>query len=265
MTMPIGTYNHPLFGVVKFKTKHNDWRRGDPITFIDGFDSADVVNVTVPQLKHIPNTNNGVIKFHKRGQKQLLAAFEDIENLGLLKHIDSCAGAFYQRLKKPTSGALSKEPSNHSFGIAIDLNADDKCLGCTTAPIAPVFEHHGFRWGKSFNDPMHYEIIKFIDNDAPSVKDVTMSISGAAVAADVKSVFGDLFVKVADIKMIPGLQVADMGPNAVAVDSPAGSEVFPTLQFGGLNLAPLPQILGFAGLKLAFDNSKKTLDADRLA
>jgi hypothetical protein len=263
--MPIGIYNHPLFGVVKFKTQHNDWRRGDPITFIDGFSSSDVVNVTVPQLRRIPHTNGGVIKFHKRGQNQLLAAFEDIERLGLLKHIDSCAGAFHQRLKKPVSGALSKEPSNHSFGIAIDLNSDDKCLGCTTAPLAPVFQHHGFRWGKAFNDPMHYEIVKFIDNDAPSVKDVTMNVNSNPLAADVKSIFGDLFVTVADVGKIPGLKVTDIGPSEVAVDAAHSSETFPTLRFGEVSFAPLPQILGFAGLKSVFDNGTKILDADKLA
>lgn len=262
--MPTGTYNHPLFGIVKFKTKHSDWRRGDDITFIDGFNSADVVNVAVPQLKHIPDAHGGVVKFHKRGRKQLLAAFEDIERLGLLKHIDSCAGAFNQRLKKPVSGALSKEPSNHAFGIAIDLNSDDKCLGCTTAPLAPVFEHHGFRWGNAFNDPMHYEIMKFIDNDALSVKDVTMNVNSKPFKADVKSIFGDLFVAVADVDKIPGLKVTDIGARDVAVDAAHSSETFPTLQFGEMSFVPLPQILGFAGLKSAFDNGTKILDADKL-
>lgn len=56
-------------------------------------------------------------------------AFADIERLGLLHHIDSCAGSLNSRLKKPTKGGVSKEPSNHAFGIAIDLNAEDGSFG----------------------------------------------------------------------------------------------------------------------------------------
>jgi hypothetical protein len=117
----------------------------------------------VPQLKGIPGSNNGKLKFHKKGHAQLLQAFDDIERLGLLKHIKTCAGSLNFRLRKPTSGVLSKLPSNHAFGIAIDLNADDGSLGGSVAPVAPVFEALGFLWGKAFNDPMHFEVEEFLD------------------------------------------------------------------------------------------------------
>lgn len=167
--MPTGEFNHPLFGLVKFKTKSSTWVRGDPITFTAGFETGDVTNVIIPQLKNIPGANGGKIRFHRRGHKQLLAVFEDIEQLGLMKHIKTSAGAFFPRLRKPISGALSKLPSNHSFGIAIDLNADDGSNGAT---VAPVFQAHGFHWGKSFNDPMHFEVEKLIDEPKSSVRDV---------------------------------------------------------------------------------------------
>jgi hypothetical protein len=51
--------------------------------------------------------------------------------------------------------------------IAIDLNPDDKVLGASVAPVAPVFEALGFKWGKSLNDPMHFEIEEFIDDPDP--------------------------------------------------------------------------------------------------
>jgi hypothetical protein len=68
------------------------------------------------------------------------------------------------RLKKPTNGSLSKTPSNHAFGIAMDLNSDDGSLGASVAPVAPVFEAQGFKWGISFHDPMHFEVEEFIES-----------------------------------------------------------------------------------------------------
>ena len=60
--------------------------------------------------------------------------FADLERLDLLRHIKSCAGSLNFRLRKPTDGSLSKLPSNHAFGLAIDLNADDHSLGKSVAP-----------------------------------------------------------------------------------------------------------------------------------
>ncbi|MBP0494924.1 M15 family metallopeptidase [Pararoseomonas indoligenes] len=160
----IGTFDHPLFGVVKFRTKHDAWVRGDSITFIDGFDSNEITRVHVPQLKNVKNAHGGAIRFHKKAHAQLLKAFEDIERMGLLHHVRTFDGTENARLRRPTSGALSKLPSNHSFGTAIDLNAGDGSNGGTTAPIAPVFEALGFTWGAAFNDPMHFEVDEFVVN-----------------------------------------------------------------------------------------------------
>jgi hypothetical protein len=162
--MPESSFNHPLFGTVRFRTRHDVWIRGDTIEFISGFNVNDITTLTVPQLKNIPGTHGGRLEFHKRAHEQLLRVFEDIERLNLLNHIKTCAGSLNFRLRKPTSGALSKLPSNHAFGIAIDLNADDGSLGASVAPVAPVFEALGFTWGASFNDPMHFEVEEFLDH-----------------------------------------------------------------------------------------------------
>jgi hypothetical protein len=45
---------------------------------------------------------------------------------------------------------------------AIDLNSDDGSLGESVAPVAPVFQAHGFTWGKAFNDLMHFEVNRFV-------------------------------------------------------------------------------------------------------
>ncbi|CAD6547832.1 M15 family metallopeptidase [Paraburkholderia sabiae] len=160
--MPKSTFVHPLFGTIQFETEHEAWKRGDHITFLSGFDSSDVVKLFIPQLERIPGSNRGKLSFHKKGHAQLLRAFHDIQEQDLMRHIKTCAGTVNRRLRKPTSGALSKLPSNHAFGIAIDLNEGDPGFGDSVAPVAPVFEKYGFMWGKSFNDPMHFEIQRFL-------------------------------------------------------------------------------------------------------
>ena len=162
--MPESSFNHPLFGEIRFRTKTEDkWVRGDKIIFLSGFDTAEATSLFIPQLANIEGSNKGKLRFHKRGHQQLLQAFQIIESRGLLHHIKTCAGTLNPRLRKPTSGALSKLPSNHSFGIAIDLNEDDPGFGDSVAPVAPIFQALGFTWGKAFNDPMHFEINHFLD------------------------------------------------------------------------------------------------------
>jgi hypothetical protein len=161
--MPESSFDHPLFGHVRFRTAHQAWLRGDDITFISGFDIGDITSVSIPQLKNIPGSHGGKLMFHKRAHAQLVEVFANLERLDLMKHIKTCAGSLNFRLRRPTSGALSKLPSNHAFGIAIDLNADDGSNGASVAPVAPVFEALGFKWGISFSDPMHFEVEEFVD------------------------------------------------------------------------------------------------------
>lgn len=176
--MPESTFTHPLFGPIRFRTASSQWIRGDSISFLSGFDDADVAPLQIPQLAGISGAGGGHLRFHRRGHAQLLRAFAAIEAGGLLHHIRTCAGTVNKRLRKPTSGGLSKLPSNHAFGIAIDLNSDDGSLGASVAPVAPVFQAHGFTWGMAFNDPMHFEVNQFIAADGPLPAD------GGAVAPD---------------------------------------------------------------------------------
>ena len=161
--MPQSSFDHPLFGRVKFRTVSPEWKRGDKIIFLSGFDLADVTQVFIPQLKNVPGSNKGKLRVHQRAHAQLLEVFRLIEDRGLLHHVKTCAGTLNPRLRKPTSGALSKLPSNHSFGIAIDLNENDPGFGDSVAPVAPIFQSLGFTWGKAFNDPMHFEVNRFIN------------------------------------------------------------------------------------------------------
>jgi D-alanyl-D-alanine carboxypeptidase len=167
--MPESTFTHPLFGPIRFRTASSQWMRGDAISFISGFDEAEILPLQIPQLVGIAGANDGRLRFHQRGHAQLLRAFDEIQARGLLHHVKTCAGTLNRRLRKPVGGGLSKLPSNHAFAIALDLNSDDGSLGESVAPVAPVFLDHGFAWGKTFNDPMHFEVSRFMpDGNAPA-------------------------------------------------------------------------------------------------
>ncbi len=163
--MPESIFKYPLFGEVQFRTMSSEWKRGDKIIFLSGFDLADVTPIVIPQLKNIPGAVKGKLRVHKRAQAQLQKAFDLIEISGLLHHIKTCAGTLNVRLRKPTSGSLSKLPSDHAFGIAIDLNEDDPGFRDSVAPVAPIFQLLGFTWGKAFNDPMHFEVNRFLSQN----------------------------------------------------------------------------------------------------
>ena len=51
--------------------------------------------------------------------------------------------------------------STHAFGIAIDLSSAEEYMGKTYSTtnyrFAPIFQNHGWTWGLSFNDPMHFQ------------------------------------------------------------------------------------------------------------
>lgn len=214
--MPESSFDHPLFGRVTFRTNNPSvWIRGDGISFISGFNIHDITPIFVPQLAAIPGSNHGRLQFHKRAHDQLLMAFADIERLGLLKHIKTCAGALNFRLRKPTSGALSKLPSNHAFGIAIDLNADDGSNGASVAPVAPVFEALGFKWGISFADPMHFEVEEFVDHPDSVSAALSAHNKGSALDSPVASMGASVGALSASS--------SSLAVKNLAVSSPAGS------------------------------------------
>ncbi|WP_084567220.1 M15 family metallopeptidase [Mesorhizobium sp. LNJC391B00] len=257
--MPTASYNHPLFGLVTFKTKHSTWVRGDDITFISGFDVSQIKKVHIPQLEKIPGTHGGNLEFHQRAHAQVLATFAEIERLGLLHHIKTCAGSLNFRLKKPTSGRLSKEPSNHAFGIAIDLNADDGSLGASVAPVAPVFENLGFRWGKAFNDPMHFEVKTFIDHPKALSSPVSVTIDGKKSDLEAKNLFGEVVAKLSDLETTFDLDVSPMSESTIIAHGKMGTALTELRQFGDQVYAPLPPLAGAGGYHSYFDNVSKVL------
>lgn len=255
--MPTGTYNHPLFGLVKFETDNKTkWVRGDHIKFISGFNDSDIQKIAIPQLVGIHGSKKGEVQFHKRGHKQLLAVFSDIEKLNLLDRIKKF-GTLNKRLRKPTNGALSKLPSNHAFGTAIDLNDDDGCLGCTIAPLAPLFEKFGFLWGKSFNDPMHFEIKTFIDNPKSVVEPVAVALDENALNIDAVNFMGHLY---APVDMIAGLMTVseiDGQPTKVLLEGKRENQLADVTLIGSRPYVTLASAAGVLGTAIDFDNTSK--------
>jgi hypothetical protein len=80
-------------------------------------------------------------------------------------HPGWCWGYSNRPIKLP-SGGFSTTPSNHSWGLALDINAPENPFGGTSHAIPEVmgnfWERYGFRWGGHYSgtrDWMHLEYL----------------------------------------------------------------------------------------------------------
>ncbi len=200
-----------MFGLITFTV--DKWEYGAPIlNFTSGFDLNDVTNLVVPELIGKPGSEDGVVQFHKRFHGQALQAFRDLGTLNLIKYIHQVDAPLFPRLKKLASGTVSHEPSNHSFGIAIDLNEDELPLNTndtglipgTVRPLAPTFIALGFRWLQNSGDPMHFEIATPIDHPSSSVKPVFVDRANTRLAIQAYLIGGHTMVSTADFAAVFG-------------------------------------------------------------
>lgn len=110
------------------------------------------------------------IRFHKKAASALQAALDAIwehyghdqaaiDRAGISKY----AGSYNKRLIRGSATRWS----NHAFGAAIDLNADENGLGQSgnmPPAVIAAFKAQGAKWGGNYvgrKDPMHFE---FVDN-----------------------------------------------------------------------------------------------------
>ncbi|MBN9502830.1 MAG: hypothetical protein BGO01_12370 [Armatimonadetes bacterium 55-13] len=253
------TYVHPLFGLVEFET--NSLAPSSPIVrFIRGFDPADVISLRIPQLAHVTGANGGSVRFHRRGHGQLLAAFDEIERQGLLPNVRKFDGAFNMRLINPQRNPRPTQvrtPSNHSFGIAVDINAFANEL-VLNAPLAPIFKHFGFKWGKSFNDPMHFEIETWIDSPRPLTKSVTVLRNGAPIAIDAANIEGHIYAAVDDFLTVFGGQVTATGDKITVKNTKGVAKAFDIQTLRGRTYAQLTLLSGHFGMAMDWNNVSKT-------
>jgi D-alanyl-D-alanine carboxypeptidase len=96
---------------------------------------------------------------------QLTAALQEIQDRGLADkiHPDEFAGCYYPRFI-----AGSTKLSNHSFGLALDLNVPGNqrgTVGEMDRGVVDTFKKWGFAWGGDwgYTDPMHFEMNRLVD------------------------------------------------------------------------------------------------------
>ena len=86
-------------------------------------------------------------------------AFEAIKAAGLQDQVRNYSGIYNKRVIR----GQTSHPSTHSWGIAIDLEAEKYPLGSTrrfTDEIVKIFKDAGFFYGGDFRsrkDPMHFQ------------------------------------------------------------------------------------------------------------
>ncbi|ABE63159.1 conserved hypothetical protein [Nitrobacter hamburgensis X14] len=126
-----------------------------------------LVNVVPPFQMYYDGKPVARIRFHRKAAAALTAALNDIwehygsdqrkiDALGISKY----AGAYNPRKVR---GSATKW-SNHAYGAAIDLNAEEngfgKGHGTMPQPVIDAFKRQGARWGGDYRgrtDPMHFE------------------------------------------------------------------------------------------------------------
>lgn len=125
-----------------------------------------IVTVTLPGL-------NQTVQVNKAARDKFIQAFTYIKNgsatlngkrVPLLSLIKSMDGTFVPR---HVNWNASNGLSNHSWGIAIDINAGDhfRYVNPDSEPDDPnlilwekAFKPAGFSWGNSYSDSMHFEL-----------------------------------------------------------------------------------------------------------
>jgi hypothetical protein len=106
----------------------------------------------------------GSVTCNRLMMPQLRAALEEISSSGLADkiHPDEYAGCYYPRFIAGTTTL-----SNHSFGLALDLNVPGNQRGTAgeiDRTVVSIFKKWGFAWGGdwSYTDPMHFEMAKLV-------------------------------------------------------------------------------------------------------
>jgi D-alanyl-D-alanine carboxypeptidase len=155
-----------VFGAFNFVSDPRPDNR-ENIRILGTWVKDNIVSVPIPQLRKALGAQAAPsIQFHRLAAPQLAALWEDWERANLLDRILSYDGSFAPRFIRGSTTQLS----NHAFGSAFDINADENRLGArpalvgtpgSTRELVPLANKHGFYWGGHFGsrpDGMHFEI-----------------------------------------------------------------------------------------------------------
>lgn len=158
-----------LFGPLQFRAGPAGGNFGmETITITNDFESSKIARVDVPEVVGIKGAgSSGKVRFHKACAAQLAGLWAAWGRKKLLKQILTFDGAYAPRFIRCSNSILS----NHAFGTAFDVNADQNPLGAQPAlagrkgcvfELVPIAHQFGFYWGGHFSrrDGMHFEIAK---------------------------------------------------------------------------------------------------------
>ena len=122
-----------------------------------GWVKSHIATETVPIL--------GSVTCNRYMMPQLKAALAEVQSAGLADelHPGEYAGCYYPRFI-----AGSTTLSNHSFGLALDLNVPGNqrgTVGEMNRTIVAIFKRWGFAWGGdwAYTDPMHFELERIVN------------------------------------------------------------------------------------------------------
>jgi len=114
----------------------------------------------------------GSVTCNKHLFPQLEAALFEVQAQGLADeiHPGEYAGCYYPRFI-----AGSTKLSNHSFGLALDLNVPGNqrgTVGEMDRGVVAIFKRWGFAWGGDwgYTDPMHFELAQIVKPEAVSAR-----------------------------------------------------------------------------------------------
>ena len=141
---------------------HGDIKIAPPWT------EQNIVEVAIPRLVELGWAK---LPVHRKAAAPLQRVFAQIKTFNLDWTIRSCAGCFVPRHKGHDP---ARTLSAHSWGIAIDLNAQWNGYGQQPAALGAVgsvrdligvFQNEGFAWGgyfqpDAFRDGMHFELAR---------------------------------------------------------------------------------------------------------
>jgi hypothetical protein len=160
-----------IFGPLKFKGGPTSGDFGkETITITNDFESAKITRVGIPELVGIKGAgSSGKMRFHAAAAEQVAGLWAAWGRTKLLKLVLTFDGAFAPRFIRCNNTSLS----NHAFGTAFDINADENPLGAQPAlpgdkgcvfELVPIAHQFGFYWGGHFSrrDGMHFEVAKVL-------------------------------------------------------------------------------------------------------
>lgn len=117
----------------------------------------------VPLVVHGVSYPGGV---HRRIRELTERLLRESETSGFFKPVDGWCWGFACRAIKHSDGSMSDVPSNHSWGLAIDINAPRNPYGGTTheipAAMGKLWNEYGYGWGGDYpstKDWMHFEFV----------------------------------------------------------------------------------------------------------